>query len=281
MHVAAFVDFNAFAHAATALLAQDEANNTVLLSAMQTARRTIARGEALNDGWDAAVVFDGDRAVAAARCWRRGWTLSAGPTEAWRAFGRWAAQRGGFEVVTGPETAVAAFERGAERAMTTHMELPLMRLDGVPEPLRPVPGSLRRAVADDMPLLLAWHEAFRVEANINLSAEQVAADLQRPGVLDMRFLWIDDETRPVGLIGGQTIAPSGARVGPVYVPPALRSRGVGGAMVAALSAQLRAAGARCIFLFTDASNPTSNALYRRIGFVPIGRHLSRSVAATA
>jgi ribosomal protein S18 acetylase RimI-like enzyme len=275
MRVAAFADVNAFAHAADALLAADEANNTVLLSAIQSAHRALARGEVLPDGWDAAVVFDGDHAAAAARRWRNGWNLSAGPADAWRAFGRWAAQRGGFEMVLGPEASVTAFEHGADCAATTHMDMPLMRLEATPEAPPPVPGSLRRAVADDMPLLQAWHEAFRVEARLNLTAEQVAADVQRPGLLDMRSLWIDAAGRPVGLIGGQTIAPSGARIGPVYVPPSLRGRGIGGAMVTTLARQLQAAGAHCVFLFTDASNPTSNALYRRIGFVQIGRHLQR------
>ena len=59
----------------------------------------------------------------------------------------------------------------------------------------------------------------------------------------------------------------------MYTRPAQRGRGIGAAMVATLSRQLLAAGARCVFLFADAGNPTSNALYRRIGFVPVGRHL--------
>ncbi len=75
------------------------------------------------------------------------------------------------------------------------------------------------------------------------------------------------------LRGGFLIPPGGARIAPVYTPPALRRRGYARAAVAALSSHLQSRGARSVFLFTDATNPTANALYRRIGFVPCGRHL--------
>jgi hypothetical protein len=47
-------DVDASAGAAGDLLAADEAHHTVLLSALQGARRAIERGEALPDGWLAA-----------------------------------------------------------------------------------------------------------------------------------------------------------------------------------------------------------------------------------
>ena len=275
MRIEVVADVDAFAAAAGDLLASDEANHTTLLSTLQGARRATARGEALPDGWHAALVRDADAVVACARRWRGAWMLSTGPAAALQALGRWAATCGGFDAFVGPESAVRAFEDGAGMPARTHMELPLMRLAGEPLQPRGVRGTLRPATAVDLPVLLAWTEAFRVEARINLTAEQIAADLQRPGRLEMQSLWIDDVGQPVGMIGGQTIAPTGARVGPVYTPPALRGCGIGGAMVAALSQQLLADGARCVFLFTDASNPTSNALYQRIGYVPIGRHLHR------
>lgn len=275
MRIEVIEDVDAFAAAAGDLLAADEANHTVLLSALQGARRAVARGEPVPDGWHGALVRDADAVVACARCWRGAWMLSTGPAAALQALGRWAGACGGFDAFVGPESAVRAFEDGAGTPARTHLELPLMRLAGDPQQPRAIGGMLRPATAADLPVLLAWTEAFRVEARITLTAEQVAADLERPERLEMRSLWIDDAGQPVGMIGGQAIAPTSARVGPVYTPPALRGRGIGGAMVATLSRRLLDAGARCVFLFTDAANPTSNALYQRIGFVPIGRHLHR------
>ena len=63
-----------------------------------------------------------------------------------------------------------------------------------------------------------------------------------------------------------------ARIAPVYTLPDFRGRGYASAMVGALSRELFAAGTRAIFLTTDVSNPTSNAIYQRIGFRPVADH---------
>jgi predicted GNAT family acetyltransferase len=56
-------------------------------------------------------------------------------------------------------------------------------------------------------------------------------------------------------------------IGPVYTPPEARGRGFATALVAAMSRHALAIGHRGCTLFTDLQNPTSNAIYARIGFV--------------
>ncbi len=77
------------------------------------------------------------------------------------------------------------------------------------------------------------------------------------------WLWDDDGACSVAAhtapVGGVT------RILAVYTPLAMRGRGYAGACVSALSAGLQDAGHRCI-LYTDLANPTSNKLYRRIGY---------------
>ena len=63
--------------------------------------------------------------------------------------------------------------------------------------------------------------------------------------------------------------PSGIRVGPVYTPPEHRGRGYATSLVADLTAERLAAGLAFCFLFTDLANPTSNAIYARIGYEPV------------
>lgn len=60
--------------------------------------------------------------------------------------------------------------------------------------------------------------------------------------------------------------PHGARIGYVYTPPEWRGRGYASACVAGLSQRVLDSGRRFCFLYTDLSNPTSNALYQRIGY---------------
>ncbi|PRY22429.1 GNAT family N-acetyltransferase [Pseudosporangium ferrugineum] len=59
------------------------------------------------------------------------------------------------------------------------------------------------------------------------------------------------------------------RVQAVYTPREHRGRGYAGAVTAAISRAAREAGATEVVLFTDLANPTSNALYQRLGYEPL------------
>jgi len=270
-------DVDAFADVALPLLVTDEANHTVLLSALQRAQRARREVCAAPDPWSGALIVEGSQPLAAARLYRANWMLGCGPESAFTLLGRWAREQGSFAGFAGPEQSVRAFAVGCGHRTTLHLELPLLRLIGTP--VQPAcTGELRRATIEDLEIVAAWTEAFRVEARLHLTAEQAAADVQRSLRNGTQYLWVAVSGAPQGLVGGTLIAPTGARIGPVYTPPDRRGQGIGGAMVCALSRHLLGGGARSVFLFTDASNPTSNALYRRIGFEPIGRHLHLMVA---
>jgi predicted GNAT family acetyltransferase len=62
------------------------------------------------------------------------------------------------------------------------------------------------------------------------------------------------------------------RLSGVYTPPEKRNHGYAAACVHALSRRLRDAGHRCI-LYTDLANPTSNSIYRRIGYRAVAEAL--------
>jgi GNAT superfamily N-acetyltransferase len=79
-------------------------------------------------------------------------------------------------------------------------------------------------------------------------------------------IWNDGEN--VAFASYVLAGPKAARVAPVYTRPEFRGRGYGAAIVGALCAELIQAGRR-VFLVTDVANPTSNALYARLGFVPL------------
>jgi GNAT superfamily N-acetyltransferase len=73
-----------------------------------------------------------------------------------------------------------------------------------------------------------------------------------------------------GTAGAVTRTVAGmVRVGPVYTPPELRGRGYAGAVTATVSHVALDAGVTDVLLYTDLANPTSNALYQRIGYRPV------------
>ena len=81
-------------------------------------------------------------------------------------------------------------------------------------------------------------------------------------------LWIDDgSVCSLAGFGGPT--PNGIRIGPVHTPLASRGRGYGTTVTARLSRLLLERGHRFCFLYTDLANPTSNAIYTRIGYEPV------------
>ncbi len=134
-------------------------------------------------------------------------------------------------------------------------------------PAPPPRGAARQASQRDVGLLVDWYEAFRVEA------EAAGPEDARRGVADRlshggQMLW-EDEGQPVAMAGLTRVVAGVARVTGVYTPPARRRHGYAAGVTAAISRAALAAGARSVVLFTDLANPTSNALYQRLGYRPV------------
>jgi predicted GNAT family acetyltransferase len=55
----------------------------------------------------------------------------------------------------------------------------------------------------------------------------------------------------------------------VYTPPERRDRGYASNLTAAASQDQLDNGRQLCFLFTDLANPTSNRIYRQIGYEPV------------
>jgi uncharacterized protein len=174
-----------------------------------------------------------------------------------------------------PETAAFA-ERwcaltGATARTTLHQGI--YELDRVEEPPRP-PGGVRVADESDRDLVVRWFAAFADEVphfgGPGRDNAERAVD-RRFAVTTSGFLLWEDGGEVVSLAGWGGPTPNGIRIGPVYTPPELRGRGYATALTAELSEQLLdgrlfPGGRRFCFLYTDLANPTSNAIYERIGY---------------
>lgn len=123
-------------------------------------------------------------------------------------------------------------------------------------------GSLRAGKPSDEALLVNWAEQFAKDAHL-LAAVGLAEMVRQKIAAGEIYLWHDRRPVTMACISGQTAR--GARVGFVYTPPALRRRGYATSCVAALTEQVLAERSLA-FLFTDLANPTSNAIYQRIGY---------------
>lgn len=144
----------------------------------------------------------------------------------------------------------------------------LFRLAALKPPAPAPGGKARVAGAADRDLLISWIHAFSGEI---AEGGELAEKGSVERAVDERLshagltLW-ETSGEPVSLAGHTRPAGRQARIGPVYTPPAYRGRGFGGAVTAAVSRALLDANAGEVVLFTDLANPTSNALYQRLGY---------------
>ena len=131
-----------------------------------------------------------------------------------------------------------------------------------------VDGAMRPYRDDDRDLAIRWLDAFLQEALPDEATREPTEALLRRRLADpdggLRF-W-EHQGRPVSYAGFGSRTPNGIRIGPVYTPPELRGKGYASALVGQMTAALLGGGHRFCFLFTDLANPTSNNLYRRIGY---------------
>jgi predicted GNAT family acetyltransferase len=131
-----------------------------------------------------------------------------------------------------------------------------------PDPLPP--GGARPATDADVELATRWLAAFQEEAGVPSTDVESYA---RASIADRRLLlWDDEDGVPVSLAGRTPAAAGVSRLAPVYTPPDRRRRGYGAAVTAACTADALERGADDVVLFTDLANPTSNAIYQRIGY---------------
>ncbi|MDH3270037.1 MAG: GNAT family N-acetyltransferase [Gemmatimonadota bacterium] len=172
--------------------------------------------------------------------------------------------------VLGPEPAAEAVARAwAERCgggWRRGMPQRIYRLDRVVPPTD-VPGRLRRASAADVDLAVEWGKGFARDAGVQFATGRDA--VERWVARGALFFW-ESDVGPVSMAAASGQTPHGARIGYVYTPPEHRRRGYAGACVAALSQRMLDSGLEFCVLYTDLGNPTSNAIYQRVGYQPIG-----------
>ena len=246
-------DLETFLAAAGSFLRARPAQNTIILGAAEALR---ARGPGAFG--DAAPLFG----------WLADMTGAGAAELATELAGR-GHQAPGVNAAEGPGAAFAAAwaERTGESAHLG-MRMRLYALDALLPPDPPPPGAPRTASAPDRDLLLAWFDAFHDEAGPpgpRESERSVDDRLSHSGLV----FW-EHDGRPVSVAGRTRAAAGQARVGPVYTPPELRGHGFGGAATAAVTQAALDDGAEGVVLFTDLANPTSNTLYQRLGYRPVG-----------
>jgi RimJ/RimL family protein N-acetyltransferase len=146
------------------------------------------------------------------------------------------------------------------------LRMRLHRLADLCPPAPWPPGAARLAGQSDFGLLVRWSEEFVTEtrAGGEDTARTVTDQLGYGGIT----VW-EDRGQPVAMASLSPAVAGVCRVSSVYTRAAHRQRGYGAAVTTAVSQRALDAGAAVLVLYTDLGNPTSNALYQRLGYRPV------------
>jgi GNAT superfamily N-acetyltransferase len=148
------------------------------------------------------------------------------------------------------------------------------------------PGAPRLATPADEAVIRLLVEAFVAEAVLEVirdpesARRTVAARMGDDAARGGFWLW-EDGGQVVSISGHGMPTPTGIRIGPVFTPPEHRRRGYATSLVERQAAWLLAQGWASCFLYTDLGNPTSNAVYRRVGYEQVAEALDIGFATDA
>lgn len=175
--------------------------------------------------------------------------------------------------VVGPAQTSEKFARTWAKLMGQQYKVSILErlfvLDQVIPPERVV-GRLRVATEDDLDLIKLWMFAFDQEA-MHGDNQEVAWQRAEVNVRsrDM-YIWETPDKRIVSMACKTRPLVNGISIGPVYTPPEERGHGYASNCVADLSQLLLDQGRQYCSLFTNLANPTSNSIYQKIGYRPVG-----------
>jgi GNAT superfamily N-acetyltransferase len=132
-----------------------------------------------------------------------------------------------------------------------------------------VAGRLERATAADVGLASTWIAGFASETG------QPPDDTWAESRIADGRLWLwHGAGGPVSMAAATEPVAGVSRIGGVYTPPKHRAHGFAAACVWALSDWVIAEEAATCMLFTQLSNPTSNAIYQRLGYEAVAEVLA-------
>lgn len=125
------------------------------------------------------------------------------------------------------------------------------------------------AESNDIDLIAKWTNRFQEDADVfsKKTEDQILAGTKKMIASGDLFKWMHNKeivsiaaivrkTRNYGIIGL------------VYTPDGLRGRGYATGIVHQLSERILHSGFNYCGLFTDKANPTSNSIYKKIGYFP-------------
>lgn len=144
------------------------------------------------------------------------------------------------------------------------MEQGIHQLDRL-KPIHKQPGELVVANLSHRGFIEKWIQQYGVEVGESYVRERVP-ELTRELIENQRLhLWVVDGI-PVSMASRARSTKNGATINAVYTPDEFKRNGYASQVVWHLTKKLLEQGYSFCSLYTDLANPTSNSIYKKIGY---------------
>ena len=130
------------------------------------------------------------------------------------------------------------------------------------------PGRLRLARPDDHLLIAKWIANFSEEIKEPVDLESAKSHAERSIRGQELYIW--DDGAPVCIAKESRPTRNGTTINTVYTPSEHRNKGYATSCVWSLTQKMLTDRYSFCSLYTDLSNPTSNSIYTKIGYIPVG-----------
>ena len=140
---------------------------------------------------------------------------------------------------------------------------------------REILGELVEANEDHKEVLREYIRGFNQECfpNSPILDENIEKLMNRHLQNKSIFLLKTKNNEIVSMVANTRSTLNGGTISLVFTPPNLRGKGYASCAVALLADKIITDGKKFANLFTDLTNPTSNSIYQKIGFVKIGQNI--------
>ena len=162
----------------------------------------------------------------------------------------------------------AAWSARRQTTAELALRLRLYRLTTLRAPDPPAPGRADAASVADEALMRDLMEAF--EREVGEPPGIISRTLDKRLAAGSLTIWRDVRGTPVAFAGYSIEVEGTRRIGPVYTVTQHRRHGYGAAVTVAASRRALDSGTSQLLLYADIDNLTSNRVYQRLGFEPIG-----------
>ena len=162
---------------------------------------------------------------------------------------------------------IEAYKKLCEAKFVCRLQMDIMRLDCIIKPAK-LFGEVTKATMQDLPKIMEYMTAFSKEAlheNLTVASalEKAKSQIDKGGI----YLLRNEQNEVLSITMISRAIKNGRAISLVYTPDCYRNKGYSSSLLYQVCMNLFAEGNQFVTLFVDKTNPVSNRVYEKLGFV--------------